>query len=274
MPGFLIPIGHQFFDDNGDPLNGGKLYAYQAGTSTPLSIYTTENLDVPHANPAVCDAAGRLTAFIEDGISYKFRLFTSADVLVDEWDEVAVPDIAAPAAAAEVPTGGMIPYGGTAAPSGWLLCDGSAVSRTTYADLFAALSTRFGAGNGTTTFNVPDMRGKFALGVATSGTGSTLGGSGGTIDHVHTGPAHTHDPGTLAVPSGGAHTHTTGAPSATTASVQNGAGVTSPTDTHTHDIASSGAHTHTVTGATASSGTGNTGTANPPFVAVNWIVKT
>lgn len=58
-------------------------------------------------------------------------------------------------------------YGGATAPTGYLLCDGSAVSRTTYADLFAVLSTTYGVGDGSTTFNVPDARGVFVRGAGT-----------------------------------------------------------------------------------------------------------
>ena len=144
------------------------------------------------------------------------------------------------------PVGAITAYGGAVAPSGWLVCDGSALSRGTYAALFAVIGTTFGAGDGTTTFNLPDLRGRFPLGKSTSGTGSTLGGTGGLIDHVHSGPSHTH-------------TVTTGAPSATIA-VQSGAGTTVATDTHTHS-ATSGA-----------SGAGNTGTANPPFQAVTYLM--
>lgn len=61
-------------------------------------------------------------------------------------------------------TGTILIWSGLTAPSGWQLCDGSAISRSTYAALFAITSTRFGAGNGTTTFNVPDLRGKFPVG--------------------------------------------------------------------------------------------------------------
>lgn len=85
-----------------------------------------------------------------------------------------------------IPPGITLPYGGTTAPNGYILCDGSAVSRTTYAALFAILSTTYGVGDGSTTFNVPDLRQRFPLGKATSGTGSTLGGTGGAIDHTHT----------------------------------------------------------------------------------------
>lgn len=68
-----------------------------------------------------------------------------------------------------LPTGAFIPYGGTSAPTGYLLCDGSAVSRTTYSALFGVIGTAYGAGDGTTTFNVPPM-GVFFRNVDTTGT--------------------------------------------------------------------------------------------------------
>lgn len=65
------------------------------------------------------------------------------------------------------PTGMVTPFAGASAPTDWLMCDGSAVSRTTYADLFALVSTMYGAGDGSTTFNVPDLRSRMPLGVGT-----------------------------------------------------------------------------------------------------------
>lgn len=70
------------------------------------------------------------------------------------------------------PVGSILAFGGSSAPTGWLLCDGSAVSRTTYATLFAALGTAWGVGDGSTTFNLPDMRGASPAGAGTS-TGYT-----------------------------------------------------------------------------------------------------
>jgi microcystin-dependent protein len=70
------------------------------------------------------------------------------------------------------PVGGMTPYGGASAPTGWLLCDGSAVSRTTYYALFQAIGTGWGVGDGSTTFNLPDAIGAAPVGVGTS-TGYT-----------------------------------------------------------------------------------------------------
>jgi microcystin-dependent protein len=66
------------------------------------------------------------------------------------------------------PVGALIPYAGSSAPAGWLLCDGSAVSRSTYAELFAVCGETYGAGNGVTTFNLPDMRGVFPKGAGTT----------------------------------------------------------------------------------------------------------
>ncbi len=110
-----------------------------------------------------------------------------------------------------IPSGVTMPFAGATAPSGFLLCYGQAVSRTTYADLFAAISTVHGAGDGSTTFNVPDMRGRAVFGKddmggtaasrVTSGgsglVGSTLGASGGDeLMHQHNhgiaDPGHTH----------------------------------------------------------------------------------
>ena len=62
------------------------------------------------------------------------------------------------------PTGSIIMYGAATAPTGWLECDGSAVSRTTYSSLFAIVGTTFGVGDGSTTFNLPDLRGEFVRG--------------------------------------------------------------------------------------------------------------
>jgi microcystin-dependent protein len=89
-------------------------------------------------------------------------------------------------------------HGGATAPAGWLLCDGSAVSRQTYAGLFAVLGTTWGAGDGSTTFNLPDIRGRAPIG-AGQGSGLTnraLGQTGGTETHALTIaelPAHTHE---------------------------------------------------------------------------------
>lgn len=196
-----------------------------------------------------------------------------------------------------VPTGFIAPWPTATAPTGYLLCNGDPVSRTLYANLFALIGTTYGAGDSATTFNVPDLRGRFPLGKAASGTGSTLAGTGGSLDHTHTGPSHTHS-----ITSGGAHTHTINGNTQqvdlrahthtlTTVTVDanlDGSTLSVADDgvtgnalesglNHDHEegslaTASDGAHDHG--GATGSGGTGNTGSANPAFLALNYVIKT
>jgi microcystin-dependent protein len=167
-----------------------------------------------------------------------------------------------------VPRIGDIIMSGLATESGgYLLCNGQAVNRTTYATLFAAIGVAFGPGNGTTTFNLPDMRGRFPIGVAASGTGSVLGGTGGLIDHTHTQPTHTHT-GPSHTHTGPSHIHTMGAHTHTT-----------PSHTHTDSFAVGGTsafsgsgpsegiagddHAHTLSGSVSSSGSGTSGSTDP-----------
>jgi hypothetical protein len=79
----------QFFDNSGDPLGGGKLYAYAAGTTTPQDTYTTSALSTPNANPVILDAAGRATVYLDSTLSYKFELHTSADVPLWTQDNIS-----------------------------------------------------------------------------------------------------------------------------------------------------------------------------------------
>jgi len=91
----LSPVGGvagQFFDNNGNPLSGGKLYTYAAGTTTPLATYTTSVGNVPHTNPIIFDSAGRVPGgqiWLTDGsVDYKFLLETSFSVLVGTFDNI------------------------------------------------------------------------------------------------------------------------------------------------------------------------------------------
>ncbi len=86
-----------------------------------------------------------------------------------------------------VPPGSVLPYFGTSAPTGWLLCDGSAISRTTYSSLFSIIGVSSGNGDGVTTFNLPDLRGRFLRGVDNGAgndpdvAGRTASNAGGNI---------------------------------------------------------------------------------------------
>jgi microcystin-dependent protein len=90
--------------------------------------------------------------------------------------------------------GEIVWYGGSSAPAGWLLCDGSFVSQATYGDLFGILGHAYNGGTdpGDGTFRLPNFQNTYVLGKAAAGTGSTLGGTGGAAAHTHTGPSHSH----------------------------------------------------------------------------------
>lgn len=83
----------QWFDDNGDPLAAGKLYAYQAGTSTPQDIYSDEGLTIPLANPITLDAAGRAPQIYIAQAAYKFVLKNALGATVWTSDNVRTPQV-------------------------------------------------------------------------------------------------------------------------------------------------------------------------------------
>lgn len=94
------------------------------------------------------------------------------------------------------PVGSISLFAGTTAPDGWLICDGSAVSRTTYANLFSVIGTTYGTGDGSTTFNIPNLKGKVPVGLDSSDTSfDTIGETGGEKAHtltINEMPSHNH----------------------------------------------------------------------------------
>ncbi|MFQ9922529.1 MAG: tail fiber protein [Beduini sp.] len=134
------------------------------------------------------------------------------------------------------PVGVISQFAGETAPSGYLLCQGQAISRTEYAKLFDVISTKYGAGDGSTTFNLPDLRSRIPVGMDDQDNDfKTLGITGGaktvtlTTNQI---PAHNHS-ATTTVNSGGAHTHSASNTSA-------------GSHAHTSTSDSAGGHTHTI----------------------------
>lgn len=172
------------------------------------------------------------------------------------------------------PIGMMVGYHKASAPSGWILCNGSALSRTTYAALFAEIGTTFGTGDGTTTFNVPDFRDRFPIG---AGTTYATGEKGGSKDSIVV--SHTHSASSSSSFSGNAlpnHSHEI----ATVVQLIDGQhgpqyqeGV--PMDQHNTTGVSAGTPSGSVSTSTSISSAGVSGTnANlPPYISMYWLIK-
>lgn len=132
------------------------------------------------------------------------------------------------------PAGVINMWATTTAPTSWLLCDGTAVSRTTYAALFAVISTTYGTGDGSTTFNVPNLKGKVPVGRDSADTSfDTMGELGGSKTHTLSSaemPIHTHTQDS--------HNHTQNSHNHT----QNSHNHTQNSHTHTTDT--QGSHNH------------------------------
>lgn len=162
--------------------------------------------------------------------------------------------------------GSLIAYAGATPPDGYLNCNGAAVSRTTYADLFTAIGTTWGTGDGSTTFNVPDLRGRTLI---SSGTGSgltnrTLGTQNiGEETHVLTIPelashSHTQD----------AHSHA-GVPVVST--THGAAGADIDVNAFVNDATGS---SNNSTATNQSTGSGTAHNVMQPSAVVNYIIKT
>ena len=199
------------------------------------------------------------------------------------------------------PTGVIRFFAGSTAPNGWLVCDGSTVSRSAYSDLFKIIGTTYGSGNSNTTFTLPDMRGRCPIGVGT-GTGltartlgSNVGAETATLAEANL-PSHTHATtvGTQSAnhthtgTSGGAsanHTHSYGTPIGTTGSTNgiidsvtassSGTPVTGGSSAdHTHSTTfGTGSATHTHSVSNSNTGSGTAFGIMPPSLVVNFIIK-
>ena len=156
----LSPIGNgfQFFTTTGLPLNGGFLYTYQAGSTTPANTYTTSAGTIANTNPIQLGTDGRppQEIWLTSGSTYKFVLTDSNNAVIQTYDNLygiigTTPSVSA------VPAGGIIMWSGSIAsiPAGYVICDGT---------------------NGT-----PDLRDRFVVG---SGSTFAVGNTGGFTSSV------------------------------------------------------------------------------------------
>lgn len=209
----------------------------------------------PHsAQPSLVleTSSGGIVVLVEDTGDTTF----SADVTVE--GDTTLAGVTADSATVAgvtgglVPTASVLPFAGSAAPTGWLICDGSAVSRTTYATLYAAVGDAFGDGDGTTTFNVPDLRDNVPVGK--SGT-KALASTGGAATHNH-GLTGAH--ALITLTAGGSFIQRSAATSWAANQTVDG---------------SPSANSDSFTTAAALQGNTSTESNLPPYVALNFIIK-
>jgi len=132
------------------------------------------------------------------------------------------------------PSGVVLPFAGSTAPEGWLLCNGSAISRTTYSALFTAISTTYGTGDGSTTFTLPDFRGVYPRGAGTNGTANY----GGVTGHTPAGGSLGSKGGQKTAKNGLTASAASGSISALSLNNQN--------SDHVHGTGNAGSHSHFV----------------------------
>ena len=240
----LSPIGNgfQFFDNNGAPLNAGKIYTYQAGSSTPLTTYTDNAGLVANTNPIILGTAGRPPneIWLTDGLFYKFILKDSADVTIQTYDNLyGILGVIPAVAPSSVPSGCILLWSGSigSIPAGFVLCNGL---------------------NST-----PDLRDRFVVGAGSSYAVDATGGSANAIvvSHTHTATSAVTDPG---------HTHSYASSTfncnQNTGQVQAGVTATGTTASNTTGI--------TVATTVATAGTSGTNANLPPYYALCYIMKT
>ena len=244
MSVLLSPIGNgfQFLTTTGLPLNGGLLYTYQAGSSTPLATYSDNAGLIANANPIVLGTDGRPASeiWLTYGYSYKFVLCDSSNNVIQTYDNLYGILQTAPTVSNTVPAGLIAIWSGSlgSIPSGWVLCNGQ---------------------NGT-----PDLRNSFILGAGSTYAVGSTGGSADAIvvSHTHTATSTVTDPG---------HLH-----SFTAAQFVSGSNLSGGTIAVTPQANNTASAVTGVTVATTNASTGVSGTnANlPPYYALAFVMKT
>ena len=153
MPAIPVPyVKIQYFDNSGNPLNGGKLYSFIAGTSTPKATYTDAGGLTANANPTILDSAGRADVWLLGPGAYKLRLDTSADVVLWTVDNVASTGGTSAITEAQVQTTVNASNGAAVLTAASLIPSGARVS-----GVFGEVTTAFGTGNGLTGINIGGM---------------------------------------------------------------------------------------------------------------------
>jgi hypothetical protein len=242
----LSPIGNgvSFLGVTGLPLSGGKLYSYQAGSSTPLATYTTVSGTIANANPIILGTDGRAPneIWLTFGYNYKFILQDANNATIATYDDIYGILGTIPAVASVLPTGMILLWSGSigSIPAGFLLCDG--------------------------TNSTPDLRNRFVIGAGSTYSVNQTGGSADAIvvSHNHTATSVVTDPG---------HTHTLSPSIRTASGVDGNIGNVSGGSTISNITMTNVTTGITVATTNTAAGTSGTGANLPPYYALCYIMK-
>jgi hypothetical protein len=243
----LSPIGNgfQFFNNDGLPLNAGKIYTYQAGSTTPLSTFTDSSGLIANTNPIILGTDGRppSTIWLTEGFFYKFVLATSSNVTIQTYDNLYGIIGATPPAATPIPAGGIFLWSGSigSIPAGYALCNGS---------------------NGT-----PDLRDRFVIGAGSTYAVNATGGSADSVvvSHTHSATSAVTDPG---------HSHTASVFFNDSSTPRNAFRASFPSVDQTTVSTNSNTTGITVATTNATAGVSGTNANLPPYYALCYIMKT
>ncbi|CAF1528716.1 unnamed protein product [Adineta ricciae] len=196
-----------------------------------------------------------------------------------------------------LPIGTIFLYGGLSVPSGWILCDGTAISRHNYSDLYLVIGVFYGPGDHTTTFNLPDFRARFPFGISEAESRTVSAHQGGALEVTLTEqelPSHTHQKGNLSTSIAGGHIHDYDDPghdhggrtgdsdySRGSYSMFGTGGGGNDRGMHSHQInrdqvhiaiRNNGTHAHEIEGNTAMAGSGKPFSIVPSYESVYYII--
>jgi len=246
----LSPIGNgfQFFTILGQPLAGGKIYTYQAGSSTPLATYTDNTGATANANPIVLGTDGRPSSeiWLTYGYNYKFVLKDANDNTIQTYDNLYGIIGTQPATGATIPAGLIAMWSGSigSIPSGWYLCDGS---------------------NGT-----PNLTDKFIIGAGSTYAVNGTGGVSSVTLTTSNMPAHTHT-ATVTDPT---HSHVIATPvTGLTSGGSSGWQGTNTGNSYTTSSSSTNAASTGISVTNASNGSGTSFSILNPYYALAFIQK-
>ena len=167
-----------------------------------------------------------------------------------------------------IPTGTIVPWTDSSLPSGFLECDGSNVSRTTYADLFGVIGTTYGSGDGSTTFGLPDLQDNVAVGKSGTKALATTGGANTVTSTGNVGGSTAN--ATLSTAQLASHSHSYTGPSNTFGNGWRGNQVQVPTSFNSGNAGSGSGHAHNM----SANFTGDATSVLQPYLTIIYVIKT